>query len=353
MADIFIDPVIITTPFKDTEKDVVEAYLDKLYLWLQEALYSPHTWFYSNDAASRLLECEQYPDSELLQYWARKYKIDINISLISRWVGQFFNGESNLEFHLETLGYLIEPEIASIIIQPAQLANRWPDLIRVEMYPLLAKVSACKHLGSAFAAELSVATLALFNTKKEMVISATILASEPDFVWDSSQPIIQTFPLLFTPDDLPPPTNIIELWYQGESGLRYAIDRLYKQDWHNSTQEPFTYSFHPCFFSSVTGNQIDTQELVLRRIVRAMATVIAHDEKALSSKYNLRPLRTSKAANAPQYTRSSDNAKAWRLTITRDGVGWRMHYWYISTPTGSIIEFANVLKKHDVEVICE
>jgi len=28
-----------------------------------------------------------------------------------------------------------------------------------------------------------------------------------------------------------------------------------------------------------------------------------------------------------------------------------MHYWKISTPEGSIIEFANVLKKHDPEII--
>lgn len=36
-----------------------------------------------------------------------------------------------------------------------------------------------------------------------------------------------------------------------------------------------------------------------------------------------------------------------------EGVGWRMHYWRISTPQGSLIEFANILKKHDSEYISE
>ncbi|TMC23532.1 MAG: hypothetical protein E6J34_02310 [Chloroflexi bacterium] len=89
--------------------------------------------------------------------------------------------------------------------------------------------------------------------------------------------------------------------------------------------------------------------MVLAKLVYIAAAVIA--DKAMDVKCNLRHLRESKAADSPQRTRVSDGAKAWRLTLTDKGVGWRMHYWRIPVENGSRIEFANVLKKHDPEEI--
>ncbi len=178
MTDIFVDPIIVVAPPANAPEQVVAAYLDALYRWLAEALNSPHSWFYSNEAAVKLLESGQYPDSDLLQGWIQMHgdKIDVNIRLISRWLNQFFNPESNLELALEDLGYLIEPEIASIVIHPEIYVARWDDLIRDEMYPLLAKTGACKHIGVSFARELCIATLAFVHSKKEIAVSAKISA---------------------------------------------------------------------------------------------------------------------------------------------------------------------------------
>jgi hypothetical protein len=352
MTDIFVDPIIVATPAANAAKEVIVDYLDKLYLWLEEALNSPHTWYYSNLVAAKLLECGQYPGSELLQHWKQMYRIDINIRLISNWVSQFFNEESNLELNLEKLGYLIEPEIDSITIRPEQFSARWHNLVRDEMHPLLAKTAACKHMGDLFAYELRIATLVLVNAKKEIEVSTKISASEPDFEWGINNKITETFPLLFTPEDLPPPTDVLNLWDQGEKGIRYIIDRWYLHYWGSSVATPLKYRFHPCFSDTITKNEIDTQELVLRKILLAAATIITNDRKVLKEKYDLRPLRENEAADAPQRTRSTDSAKAWRVTIIPEGVGWRMHYWKVPIPGGSIIEFANVLKKHDPEEIC-
>jgi hypothetical protein len=60
---------------------------------------------------------------------------------------------------------------------------------------------------------------------------------------------------------------------------------------------------------------------------------------------NVVALRETKAANSPQQTRGEDHGKAWRLTLTDSGVGWRLHYWQIPTTQGSMIEFANIVKK--------
>ena len=91
--------------------------------------------------------------------------------------------------------------------------------------------------------------------------------------------------------------------------------------------------------------------LTLQVLDEGPSSVIADKAKDVKN-YHLRQLRESKTADSKQRTRESDNAKAWRLTITPDGVGWRLHYWQVPTPNGSIIEFANVLKKHDPEDIC-
>ncbi|HVB73955.1 MAG TPA: hypothetical protein VNE38_10400, partial [Ktedonobacteraceae bacterium] len=76
------------------------------------------------------------------------------------------------------------------------------------------------------------------------------------------------------------------------------------------------------------------------------AAVIADQAKHIKG-YKLHELRESEAANSSQRTRARDNAKAWRLMISKHGAGWRMHYWQISTEAGSIIEFSNVVKESD------
>ena len=350
MVDIFVDPIIVVAPAANAERDVVVAYLNNLYRWLEEGLNSPHNWFYAVDAINKLLGNELYPNSELLQRWQRMHKIDINIRQISNWLNQFFNEETNLELNLEQQGYVIEPELTSIIIYPEQFSARWPIPTRDEMYPLLAKLGACKQMGSLFAKELKIATLALPTKQREIQVSANIVASIPDFEWND-QPFTHTFTLLFTPDDLPPPIEIISLWDKGEKGIRYAIDHWYKHEWQGFVAKPLPYNFRTCFFDSISKNGLGINEHVLMRIVRAASAIIAEKAKDIKT-YNLRQLRESKTADSKQQTRPEDNAKAWRLTITREGVGWRMHYWQVPTPQGSFIEFANILKKHDPEEIC-
>ena len=344
MVDIFVDPIIVVVPAANAERDEVVAYLNNLYRWLEEGLNSPHNWFYSVDAANKLLESEHYPNSELLQRWQRMHKIDINIRQISRWLNQFFNEETNLELNLEQQGYLIEPEPTSITIYPEHFSARWSIPIHDEMYTILAKVGACKHMGNSFAEALKIATLALPIEQKEIEVSAKIVASLPDFEWND-QPFTQALTLLFTPDDLPPPIDIVSLWDKGEKGIRYAIDHWYKHDWQDSVAKPLPYSFRACFFDSVRENELDVNIQVLMKIVRAAAATIA--DKTKETGFELHPIRKNVAGDSKQHTRQDDNAKAWRLDITKHGAGWRMHYWQISTPEGSSIEFANILKESD------
>src|SRR6266849_8609386 len=348
MANILVDPVLVTTPDDDASKEAVEDWLTNLDIWLKEALASTHTWLHCVEATYQLISGGRFPNFSLLRAWQQKYRLDINISQINRRVNEFFNNEEfDLGGKLEQLGYLIEPDEISIVIWPDQFFTRWHNLIRVKMSFLLAVACACKHMGEATACDLSIATLVLTESK-EVEVSATFTYSIPEFDWDTNDKITQAFPLLFTPDDIPP-LDVITLWDLGEAGIRKAIEQYYRKEWQSTVPNPIEYRIGLRFIESVNSAYLNNDEVLLSKIIRFATAVIAGEAQNLNCK--LRHLRESKAVDSPQHTRPSDNAKAWRLTLTNRGVGWRMHYWQISTSEGSVIEFANVLKKHDLEEI--
>jgi hypothetical protein len=100
---------------------------------------------------------------------------------------------------------------------------------------------------------------------------------------------------------------------------------------------------------------IESNASALEKMVRVCAGIVAG--LAVDMGVDLRPLRRSRAANSGQVERESDGAKAWRVTLTDRGPGWRMHYWHVpSRPSENqteAIEFERVLRKHDPEIIDE
>lgn len=350
MTNILIDPAVIVMPSQNASRNDVEAWLENLDLWLSEALSAPFTWLYAEEATEVLLSEGQYP--EILFNWQKKYRPDINIAQIIAKVGQFFNGEHerDLGFCLEQRGYMLVAEPGSITILPAQFAARWPELIHDHMHELLATTCACKHNSDLLGQKMRIATLILENEIKEIEVSATIADILPEsFPCPADNKIIQTFPLLFTPDDLSPLYNVVECWDKGEKGIRYAIKQQYKRDWQSISPEPLHYEFGAHFIESVLGRK-DMIDLMLTRITRTMESVIA-DKPALL-KYEPHPVREREEQHTPQLVRASDQAAAWRITVTPDGAGWRMHYWRkVDADGNATIEFSNILTKKDPVVI--
>src|SRR6266581_1573485 len=242
--------------------------------------------------------------------------------------------------------YDFEVKAGSISVSPVQFIARWPDSILEDMQWLLVATCVSKCLNHSISRNLQIITLKLSQSEREIEVSATIVEALPDFPREANDEITGIFPLLFTPDDLMPMIDVIELWNKGEKGLSYAIKNKFKKDWRETVPQPLKFHIGSAFIESVNNAGLDTNDTILRRIVRAAAAVIA-DQAKHSEGYKLHERRQSKAANSPQYTRSRDNAKAWRLMIGKHGAGWRMHYWQIPTQEGSIIEFSNVVKESD------
>jgi hypothetical protein len=348
MKAIFVDAAVVTIPHEDGSREAVVEWLDNLQMWLREALGSHYAWHHFVRATHILEEHRRFPSFEVLKPLVVKYKIDINLPLLMKHVNAFFRDETlDLENKLEELGYLIEVEDGAVQIQPEIFSQRWLDCIQPEMMQLLITACACKQSGNAFGQGLHIVTPKL--PEREIEISAIIAYAIPPLECDAENRMTQTFPLLFVPDDLLPLIDVVSLWYEGEEGIMYAIQQQFRKTWQATVAKPMQFRLGPRFIESVNDAGLDTNGIVLEKIVRMAAAVIA--DKAMEVNCNLRHLRASKAADSPQRTRTSDGAKAWRLTLTDKGVGWRMHYWRIAGSEDSIIEFANVLKKHDPEEI--
>ena len=352
MPEIFVDPVIVMTPADNATREMIEGWVGNLTIWLNEALSSPYIWLHSIMATDLLRDYGRFPNFEILRSWQRRYRLDLNLAQINRKVNEFFRDEErDLGSKLKMLAFDIEVEVGSINIQPQAFANRWLDSLQDHMLALLATTCACKPTNQPLFTELYIATLTLSAADKEIEISAIIVDAIPDFPRSTDNKISQTFPLLFTPDDLLPLMDVIELWDKGEKGLIYAIEHQVKKDLQATPTEPMKFHIGRCFIESVNDAGLDTNETILRRIVYTAATIIADRAKHING-YKLHELRETRAANSPQRIRARDSAKAWRVMIGQHGAGWRLHYWQIPAQEGSIIEFSNIVKESD-DTICE
>jgi len=347
MTNILIDPIIVAIPESD-EAEKIKEWFDNLDAWLKEIDSSLYDWYYSINAINRLYEINRNPSFGKLQTWVRKFRLDINLVAIQKRLDAFFRNQNlelenklkDLEKELEELGYLVEFEPNSINVQPEQLVIRWPETIKEIMFPTLATTCACKHHNKdEFARELNIATLALGSEYKEIQIAATILESLPDIKLDENKEISQSFPLIFTPDDLPSLIDIVELWNKGEEGIRLAIQQNYEPSWRN----PLKFRLGEDFIESVRDAKLNYNETLINKIIRTMAAIVADEAKNINGS-RLEHARETESGNSPQEIRKSDQAGRWRVTLKKGEAAWRLHYWQI--PSGNIIEFQNV-KKHD------
>lgn len=345
-ANIFVDPVIVATPTDESSREEVVAWLHNLELWLHEALSAPFLWLHALNITRQLEEHGRLPSFNTLRALARRYRLDINPTLLARDINTFFRDpERDLEEKLVELGYMETGE--PVTIEPTQIMMRWPIFICPQMCNLLVTCAVCKHAVHPFANNLHIATLKLSDQSQAVSISSIIQVSISELACKPGDLISQTFPLLFTPEDLQPLIDVRTLWYEGENGagIIYVIEQQWQKDWSQMGQR-LTFRLGPHFMESIASAGLDTNDIILRKIVRVAAAVLAHQAKQIEGA-KLHPLRQTNAGDSPQRIRSADQAKAWRLDITKHGAGWRLHYWHISNAHGESIEFSNICKESD------
>lgn len=349
-ANIFVDPVIVATPAEGTDRVGVEAWLTNLETWLKEALTAHFTWLHSTLLTELLDEHHRFPSFEYLRTLQRRYRLDINPALLARHVHTFFRDPSfDLESTLESLGYLAESKDGSVVLCPTYVPDRWPPFLCPGLHALLVLCAVCKQTGHPFTGIFRIATLKCPDNGREITVSATLTSTLPEIAELPEGVITQTFPLIFAPEDLLPLIDVQEFWHTGDEGFVVAIEQQCRKDWCSGENVVLFCRTGSHFRASIVGAGLDTNEMVLRKIVRLAAAVIAGQVHHIDGA-RLHPLRTTTAGNSPQRTREKDQARAWRLDLTTHGAGWRLHYWHIPSPDGGAIELSNVCKESDVTI---
>jgi hypothetical protein len=350
MTYILIDPLIVMTPPDDATREDVDTWFKYLSIWLSEALTAPFTWLHYLQASNLLQEHGRFPEFGELKRLQRQYRLDINISQIARGINDFFRNEDlDLTTHINGLDFIIELASDSILVQPTQFISRLPSYIHGDFYILLANCCVCKHISSPIGKKLHIATFALLDNIRTITVSTVILNAEPDSICSNGGVIIQAFPLIITPEDLPSLNDIVDVWSRGEESIVYALQQQLRKEAVAATIKPFAFRIGPRFIKSINERGLDTNEVVLRSIMRAAINVILNRAKDVKG-YSLHDLRVSDTPDSPRRERAGDKGQAWRLKLQQSGAGWRLHYWQIPTSEGPLIEFANVSKESEREI---
>lgn len=351
MANIFVDPVIVTIPDDETDRDKIVAWEQSLELWLEEFNSGYFEWLYSIDVALLLQNQERFASAETLRSLVNRYRLDINPRLLGREIDKFFRNEGyefdptkDIGSKLTDLGYMESGD--PVIVEPEEMIIRWPDFIRQDMLDLLVTCSVCKQAGNPLTSDLYIATSKLSTANQEIVISSIIDNSIDQLTCKIGDSVQQAFPLLCHPDKLQQLIDIVVLWRDGKAGVIYAIEKQFRLVWLHTVFQPLTFIFGPNFLKSVADHGLHTNQSALLKIVECAAYVIA-DPVKVGKKYELEQRRKTKSGNSPARIRQTDNAEAWRLRVTKHGAGWRLHYWHIPGPDGGSIEFSNICKESD------
>lgn len=350
MHTIIVDPALIQIPPAEAKKEEIESWLETLTTWLDEALTAPYMWFHCWQASWLLEKNGQFPSFQQLRYLQNKYGLDINVSQFARKINEFFHDyDLDVGAYVENLEHIMEPTNGSIVVEPGEFVVRLPLYLHDNLHLLLAQFCFCKQINHPFGQKLSIAALALKNGVREIAISVTILDALPDFTRPADNRITQSIPLLITPDDLLPLVNILELWVEGEKGIIYAIKQECKKVQVDPNKAIAEFQLGPHFIESVNERGLDTNETMLRKIIRVASYIIADRAKDIKG-CQLHPHRESETADSPQLIREHDRAIGWRLMLQKNGAGWRLHYWQIPTAEGSLIEFANISKESERKI---
>jgi hypothetical protein len=219
MANVLIDPYLFCLPSEEDQN--IKEWLAALSGWLDELERDKlFTWFFVFDLVALLHGYNLFPTFSKLKELNNRFGLNIALDKINLQL-DYFNQEDdkpelqlyNLRKQIEERGYLFEPE--SIDILPPEFWKRYAVLIQPHILDLYGTLAVSKELEESFANELSIATFLLNIDPKQIEVKTQV----KEFVSTSenllqTNPVIQKFPLVYVPDDLPFPliNTVAELW---------------------------------------------------------------------------------------------------------------------------------------------
>jgi hypothetical protein len=352
MTSFLVDPILVTRPDASASISDKQAWLVALEGWALELMDSPHHWWHIEACTVTLYSSEKVPDYTYLRSLRNEVDLDINVNVINKIVNRFFGSPEHDIYNGLSTKFVVH-SLSGLSVQPIELVDRNFEATRNHLLSLLYCLCCDKHGGSEPATSMRIVTIPLVIPASVLTVSARIELVESSISSLHNVPfdVIESFDIMFTPDDLVGILDARQLFQQETRHIVTEIERLARGQ---PAAACLPVALGSQFRQSLAASSIINDDSALAKLIRVCAAVTNVTAKDL--KLDLRPLRTSPAAGSPQRIRGVDGATAWRLTITDSGVGWRLPYWHVRADQSErreIIEFANVLKKHDPELIPE
>lgn len=351
MPSFVVDPILCATPEPDAEPADVARWLAALEGWLVALEGSPFDWRHVLLCTDALREVGRFPAFDSLRAHARRAAVDVNIGGLYQQIARFFQDESRDLRSITATHCAVVTEAEPAIAPPEVLTRNLPE-VRGALRDGLLCLACDKANGEPFAKEARLVTLPFANGARDVSVEGIVDLIDPESLAArlAGQPLRESFPVLLSPEDLS------EFGYEallegGEAGFCALVTSIARSLYPES--QPLPSSIGSQLWRSLDKTGILKDVFATRKLLRICAMTLAGRLGEVN--VERREKRETSSPTSSQQTRESDKAKAWRLTITKAGAGYRLHYWHIPARAGQVeqIEFANVLRERDPVVIPE
>lgn len=345
MPSFLVDPLVFTVPPTDASHAKAQSWLVALEKWVYEISGSPYDWRHVTECSLQLYAQNRLPDFTTLRAMVVGYQVDLNVGMLARWLGRFFQDEDRgLSKRMFTQVAYFEQLAPDI--QPDEFLSRNLESVQPELANALGCLTCDNRLGLEFAASLCVLTVPFANGAEVISVEGQLQATEPDSVIQRipEREVRAEFRCVFTPDDLIGLVDTLDL-VRSPSGFAQAVREAATTRW---SEVGVSYSLGSEFFASLANSGIASDSSALDKLVRVSAAIVCRHAQNIN--LAVRPVRVNPSPNSPQIVRSRDGATGWRATITTRGPGWRLHYWHVPSRglnTPEDVEFSLVLRESD------
>ncbi len=351
MPSFVVDPVLCTTPEGD-EPEEASRWLAALGAWLDAVEASPFEWRHVHRCSLALLDMGRFPAFDSLRRAQKIARADVNTGGLLRRISRFFQNEEHDLLAVTATRCFVVPDGQQPMIAPADVLGRNLPEVSGLLTDALLCVACDKATGERFARTAHFVTLPFAGGEREILVAGPVGLVDPDTMSErlGDKALNERFPVLLSPDDLSD-FDRDALLAGGEAGLAPLIDSMAGRSFPGATTTSIGVGAH--FWQSMEKTGILQDAFASCKLLRICAGLVA--DRLEEMNVDRRFKRSTMAPDSPQQTRKSDEGRAWRLTITKHGAGYRLHYWHVPASGGrpAYVELANVLRETDPVTIPE
>lgn len=344
MTTFLVDPKILTIPDANEDAVAVEKWWASTSAWLAELTFTRFEWRQIVECTLALIEEDRFIGFRRLQRLQHESGARINPAAVRSLERRLQPTEHDIDMEGFTKFVIAEDGDK---IQPKEFFERNVEGVRSPLEEALLKLAVDKEVSSGIAGQVIILGEELLSSSASVCVSARVLLIDPNQLTESmtNKSVSQCFDFHSFPDSLVslPPTEFISL---GEAEF---VRLLIKSAKTLGCSNPINCKFHPEFVSSIHSSSLAHDSIGLRNLVRTCGEILSDLAVGMAGA-RIEPIRSSKGGDSSQRERDHDGAKAWRATVTKGRVGWRLNFWRIGSRGSNrseLIEFAYVEKKSD------